>query len=1074
MKFKLSLSYISKMVKNEVYYRGFEYFAKNKILKVFYDVEENTFNSLIQGENKYRTSVSFDNDYELKDIDCECMAFLNNGTEPCKHIIALLIYIHSADNKGKYDYINQKPKIDSDRFINIFNYFYIKGSSDKHEIELVPQIRLSRNSYKTSIHLSLKIGINKLYVVKNIAELIDAKKKLNELKYGANFTFEPVKHTFSKKSENLLKLIEYQIEAMNLYGEYRGKDKRLLSLSEGLLYSILELYTDNSIEMQEFDDDMITMKVKMGLPKLKSNLELDEKNIIVNFDIPDDLYTIDSNFRIIILDRTVYLLSEEEACSLAPIMIYRNETKSCVLTIDKNKIDDFSQKVLPQLEKATIIEKSESFDESILKTEPIAEIYMDMEKNIYTFKIIFKYDNVTVDPFEREPVIKEKGDNRVIVRNYMFENNIFSYFPNNILALYNKCLTLNGYERFFWILETQLDSIKDRAKIYYSERLSNVKIRKNVSYSGSVSYLEKEELLEFSFNIDGIEKNELAKFIRAYKEKKKFYKLRDGSFINLKSNNVEKIVDFLDSIDYSSSKKTENLLIPKNKAIYIDKTLRDNHASTIHRNNEFKSLVQNILEPIDMNFEVPKELINVLRPYQLFGYKWLSTLNSYGLGGILADDMGLGKTLQILTMLKSIKDSKNKVLALIVVPTSLVFNWQAEIDKFAPNLKTAMVIGTKETRNSIINDYEKFDLLITSYPLIRRDIDEYMDLNFDFCILDEAQQIKNPQSQNSECCKKINAKQKYALTGTPIENNLIELWSIFDFIMPGYLFSKNKFTQRYMSKSKEDVSINAVDDLKRHINPFILRRLKKQVLDELPDKIENTVISDMTDEQKKIYYAYHTSIKNSIDKQIEQNGYEKSQIHILAGLTKLRQICCHPSLFIDNYSDDSGKLIQFIEIVKDAIESEHRILVFSQFTSMLDIIGETLAKNEVTYFRLDGSMKIEKRNEIVKKFNRGENSVFLISLKAGGTGLNLTSADVVIHYDPWWNPAVEEQATDRVYRIGQNKAVQVFKMVSKGTIEEKIIKLQEKKKQLINSVIEPGETLLSKLSKEDLEELFTL
>lgn len=435
--------------------------------------------------------------------------------------------------------------------------------------------------------------------------------------------------------------------------------------------------------------------------------------------------------------------------------------------------------------------------------------------------------------------------------------------------------------------------------------------------------------------------------------------------------------------------------------------------------------------------------------------------------------MGLGKTLQVIAFILSEKD-KNPGPALVVAPTSLVYNWQDEVKKFAPSLKVTVVSGLQKERHEQLQEINHSDIIVTSYPLIRRDIDLYNEITFSYCFLDEAQHIKNPNTSNAKSVKQIKARGFFALTGTPIENSLTELWSIFDFIMPGYLLSHARFVRRFEAPIVKARDEKALKELSRHIKPFILRRMKKDVLKELPEKIESRMTAQMTEEQMKIYLAYLQQARGEIAREIEINGFEKSHIKILAALTRLRQLCCHPSLFLENYEGESGKMALLEEILQDALESGHRVLLFSQFTSMLDIIKQSLKQQNIEYFYLEGSTKAQDRGEMVKLFNQGIGKVFLISLKAGGTGLNLTGADMVIHFDPWWNPAVEEQATDRAYRIGQKNVVQVIRLITHGTIEEKIYELQQRKRAMIESVIQPGETLLSKMSHNEILQLFDI
>ena len=451
-------------------------------------------------------------------------------------------------------------------------------------------------------------------------------------------------------------------------------------------------------------------------------------------------------------------------------------------------------------------------------------------------------------------------------------------------------------------------------------------------------------------------------------------------------------------------------------------------------------------------------------------------LEKYELGGILADDMGLGKTIQVITLiLKYKEEQKEKLPSIVIAPSSLTLNWKNEIQKFAPTLETIVINGSLEQRKKKIKDIKKYDLIITSYDLLKRDLELYEkeDITFKYAIADEAQYIKNSNTQNAKALKSIKAETRYALTGTPIENSLAELWSIFDFIMPGYLYTYKKFKTMYEIPIVKEEDESSMQKLKMLIEPFVLRRTKQEVLTELPEKEITILENEMQEEQEEIYLSYLSNIKEEVAKLIGQTDSGKNQMKVLAALTRLRQICCHPNLFIKDYKGESSKLEQCMEITKEAIKSGHKILLFSSYTSMLEIIEKRLKDENIKYFKLTGATKVEERVDLVDEFNNNnEIKVFLISLKAGGTGLNLTGADMVIHYDPWWNVSTENQATDRAYRIGQKNNVQVYKLITKNSIEEKIYKLQKKKEKLIDNVLDTKTTFINKLSKEDILSLF--
>jgi SNF2 family DNA or RNA helicase len=572
------------------------------------------------------------------------------------------------------------------------------------------------------------------------------------------------------------------------------------------------------------------------------------------------------------------------------------------------------------------------------------------------------------------------------------------------------------------------------------------------------------------FKIGEIHPSETTNILRAFRNNLKYYKLKNGEFLDLEELELNKFLKLLDVITPSHS-DNNHIEISKNKGVFLDSYLEENNIRYIKGKKELKEVRDKLKGIEKLNFKEPADFNGNLREYQKVGYNWFKTLDYLGFGGILGDEMGLGKTIQAITFILSNKGSKT----LIVAPTSLIYNWISEFEKFGPRLKVAAVNGLKGEREEVINNIENYDVIITTYNLLKRDLESYNALEFEYCILDEAQNIKNPKSQNAIAVKEIVAKTKFALSGTPIENSLMDLWSIFDFIMPGYLYDEKRFSVRYHKKIK--TSPEVLQDLNRLIKPFILRRRKKDVLKELPDKIEKTLRVNLEEEQKKVYKTYAIHAMELIKNKVKNDEFKNSKIEILSYITKLRQLCLDPTVLMSDYSGGSAKVEALMELLHRSIEQGHRILVFSQFTTVLKNIQKRLAVEKIHFSYLDGSISSEKRMNLVKTFNDGINSVFLISLKAGGTGLNLTSADVVIHFDPWWNPAVEEQATDRAHRIGQKNVVEVIKIIAKGTIEEKILSLQGEKKQLISSLL--GDELdsgngFAAMSEEDIFGLFEM
>ncbi|MDF2713680.1 MAG: helicase, partial [Paenibacillus sp.] len=478
----------------------------------------------------------------------------------------------------------------------------------------------------------------------------------------------------------------------------------------------------------------------------------------------------------------------------------------------------------------------------------------------------------------------------------------------------------------------------------------------------------------------------------------------------------------------------------------------------------FRRLLEHMRNPDHLDFPIPDSLVPVLRDYQKFGFQWMKTMAHYHFGGILADDMGLGKTLQsiafIVSVLHEIRESE--LPAVIVAPASLVYNWRNELNKFAPELRVVIADGNRSDRRTVLNQLSQTDVLITSYPLLRRDIDLYAKQSFHTLILDEAQMFKNYATQTAQVVKEMKARHRFALTGTPVENTLEELWSIFDAVFPELFPGRKAFNELPR------------DVVAKRVRPFLLRRLKTDVLKELPEKIETIQATELLPDQKKLYAAYLAKLRKEALKHLNEDTFQKNRIKILAGLTRLRQLCCHPALFVEGYTGSSAKFEQLLELVEECRNAGRRMLVFSQFTEMLGLISRELGRQGVPFFYLDGNTPASERVELCTKFNEGERDLFLISLKAGGTGLNLTGADTVILYDLWWNPAVEQQATDRAHRIGQKNVVQVVRLITQGTVEDKMYELQQKKKNLIDEVIQPGEESLPFLTEQEIRDILMI
>mgnify|MGYP004647297859 FL=1 len=603
------------------------------------------------------------------------------------------------------------------------------------------------------------------------------------------------------------------------------------------------------------------------------------------------------------------------------------------------------------------------------------------------------------------------------------------------------------------IVATVLNGLENLNKETNDEYIDeNITITPNITLDISQS---RNGYMSMKLNIEGVDSNEYRELFSSYKNNNRLYRMKNGAYLDLKDNDLEQAFKLIDILNIYND--FDNMKIPNNKAIYLEKLIEDEDLSFVNGSKYVSNVVKKFDKVKSKNYEIPKDLNATLRDYQVSGFEFFKTLSDYQFGGILADEMGLGKTIQTIAFLLSNKDKKS----IVITPTALIYNWKNELEKFAPTLKVGLLHAAKSEREKILDNIDNYDVILTTYTTYKNDIDKYKNINFDYCIIDEAQNIKNPDAIITKAIKNVNAKVKFALTGTPIENNLMELWSIFDFIMPGYLYNKSKFKSIFVNNDKNII------ELKNLIKPFILRRTKKEVITELPDKIEQKIIIDLEKEHKRAYKGY----VNLITRKIKENNQDN--ITVFSYLTKLRQLCLSPELMVKNYQGKNSKLDVLINIINDS--SDEKILVFSQFTKVLEVIGKRLNEENISYSYLDGKTSAKDRVKLVEEFNTNNNKVFLISLKAGGTGLNLTSANIVVHFDPWWNPAVEDQASDRAHRIGQKNVVNVIKLIAKGTAEERVINLQETKKELIEDVINgnlDNSSTLKNLSKDDIIDLF--
>ena len=1030
----------------------------------------------IETQEKYNTKLII-NDGNIRAFTCNC---IGKGISMCVHCTATAFayYIHLYQNTAMRTSTAQFMKDTMDNYIRY--RVFDEMEQEEGTILLLPKIILG-NLQGMSFKLS---NGNVEYLISDLGEFYNRMKSGAEHEYGKQLIMKHNALVFTKESRNLLSLmigaIEEEAEAS---AEYAFKSKavarrKCLSLKRSYMDDIAKTFIGREVELELPD-------------KTKTYAVFEEKNPEVVLRIKETLlggYRLESDRAMysFMLGRRLcvcpapfteaFLCDAEYTKVMSDLLIKMNADayREDNFTVGKRDMAMFCGQMLPIIKDYALIDTGSLELETVLPQKLEAEFKFDVNQN---GNIVCR-ENLYYGEFMINPV---KGGSMPvnIVRDYTKEYKIKMLVEKYLHGTADEegNLVVRAEEDIYRLLEEGIAQFMEIGSVYVSDKFKNIRISSAPKLS--VGARMNESVLELDIDIEDFDKEELRRLLESYRLRKKYYRLKNGDFVRLEDNSLSVISEISEALEFSAEEFEKmidsTIFIPKYRALYIDSVL--NQAGDIHLNRDknYRQLVRGMKEMADSDFEVPDTLVSVLRKYQRTGYRWLRTLAENGFGGILADDMGLGKTLQIITLLLADKEKRAQdspvTPSLIVCPASLVYNWENEIRRFAPQLDSLVISGSAEERKALLDSVSEQDIIITSYDSLRRDMNYYKKLEFAFQVIDEAQFIKNPTTQNAKSVKEIRAGVKFALTGTPIENRLSELWSIFDYLMPGFLYSYTRFRDEIENRIVKEEDGVALRRLQTMIKPFVLRRLKKDVLKDLPEKQETVVYSKLDGEQRQLYDAMLSQFREDI-LSIPAESFGAERMNILAKLMRLRQICCEPSLCFENYNDTSAKLETCVELVKGAVDSGHKILLFSQFTSMLEIIASRLVSEDISFYTLTGDVPKEERIKLADAFNNDDTKVFLISLKAGSTGLNLTGADIVIHYDPWWNVAVQNQATDRAHRIGQLRKVNVYKLIAKNSIEEKILKLQEGKERLANQVVSDEVSGFSAFSKEELLKLF--
>ncbi len=968
------------------------------------------------------TNLVLDAKLNVVKQECGCLEYYRK--KQCVHATllyasALRILNEERYNKEINKYKKSKLAYEQEIILNDLATDLRTNSTYFKKIHLTPEIYKESNQY----YLSLRIAYDKEYMVKSISEFINLIEEKKFYAYGQKLSFI---HSYEMLDDESKEFYAF------LLGTSHENALKSINIKKSQFLRILEIYHTSKIY---YGNEFKKPKLYQINELEKINIILDEESL--HLDISKDLEELvcGINNAYFYNDENIYYYhfkKRNEAILFNSLFKCKNNS----LWIEANEID-FISNLLPMIKKDIII--NDDFYKKYKLPDVIITSYFEYQNNNIVNKI-----NIDVeDKYINTPYVNQ------ILDTYYQLLESFGFIKQK-----DDLYILSKIEEQYAFLTADLTAFKNYGEVYFDKSIKKIKLKKSERIQIYVSF--NVGLLDFKFDSKELSIDEVKAMLDAYHDKKRFVKLKNDVILEVKEEDVKELNNFLEDFNLNKDDIGKNL----NKPINYLLKLVEGKSDSIHYDDKIYEMVKNVLEYKNSDILPNETFAKVLRPYQLDAFKWLSMLAEFGFGGILADDMGLGKTLEIISFLASDKIDKP---SLIVCPMSLVYNWENECKKWNLNIAVNLIMGSAIERENIINNINENSksIYITSYDSLRRDIELY-NKEFRMIVADEAQYIKNQNALKSTAIKQLKSELRFALTGTPIENGLADLWSIFDYLMPGYLADYNHFKSRYETLIMEDDQ-ETLTLLKKRVQPFILRRTKKSVLTDLPAKTEEVYYCKMEDKQKEIYHNFVEKIKNELNK--DGNS-------ILALIMRLRQICITPELI---YEEEiaSAKLNLAIELINRAISSNHRILLFSQFSSVFPIISRLLDAENISYYIIDGTVPAAKRMELVDSFNEDTNiKVFMISLKAGGTGLNLTGADMVIHLDPWWNVSAENQATDRAYRIGQTKNVHVIKLVCKDSIEEKVMLLQHLKSELAEQVLVKQEKKIN-LTKKDILELIS-
>lgn len=895
------------------------------------------------------------------------------------------------------------------------------------------------------MYISLKIGDRKWYTVSSLTDFFERLARQSYAQYGMSLAFTHSISRFDEDSQELIKFLK------NCF--YEGKTL----VSNPSVMEIPPLYMDEFYEL-------------LGrLPQRYRNIQMKDKRQLLDIRVKSEEDFILLTFRNWSLlksgirgrhhlyrmqDDTLYRYRFDEQGKCLELIDSLSEQQ---LYVRNEEFPDFYKYVLSEIRDYANMYGIAKYAYTL---EPIGlELYGDIDE---LGRVYFQLDVLYED--ERIPGFQNNQE-YLPLKQEIVENFIRQYA--DIIQPEEHCALFHDVsETLLEFMRDGLPFLSGYCEIFVSDVLKNMNKKHVVNLQAGLRFAGN--LLEIDLHSRDIQKEELLDVLRAYRRKKHFYRLKNGKLLNLKSDQLEELDTMMQEFHIEEAQLQQNCIqLPGYRLFMLDAFTKDSDHIAFHKEEVLQHVLDSFGSINAQDIEIPQRYRELLRDYQKDGFRWLKLMHRYGFGGILADDMGLGKTLQVIAFLES--ERQQGRTSIVVVPSSVLYNWEDEVRKFASDLEVCCITGSQAKREELIRSSMDMDLLITSYDYLKRDIAYYENRTFFYKILDEAQYIKNQRTMNATSTKRLKSHHALALTGTPIENSLAELWSIFDFLMPGYLFDYRFFSHHFEKEIVMEKHKEKQEQLKKMVQPFILRRVKKDVLQELPEKTETTLSIAFDEAEETMYMANLAQVNKELQQELDL--VKTNRFQVLGMLMRLRQLCCDPRLVYDEVTQPSSKLKACMELVSSLVDNNKSVLLFSNFTSMLDLIQVELQHLHIPYFRMDGSTGKEDRRELVQKFQDKERKVFLISLKSGGTGINLTAAEAVIHYDPWWNVSAENQASDRAYRIGQNSSVQVYKLIMRNTVEERIQHLQQMKKELADIFVEENEANIMKMDKEQILEL---